>query len=150
MLPTNKNFLENHIELFLREFVSAPRHAVKLKNFGCGFVLEKAECVDSLHAVEFVKAKGDLYDEALYDESRKLLLIIAHAEKTGAVSDVKKKCLEEMLEPSGVSKLIVTFFSSKNEFSEVADQIAWGTKVWIASEPEHMIHYDDKPVMQAR
>lgn len=55
-----------------------------------------------------------------------------------------------MLEPSGVSKLIVTFFSSKNEFSEVADQIAWGAKVWIASEPEHMIHYDDKPVMQAR
>lgn len=46
--------------------------------------------------------------------------------------------------------MLISVFSTRLEFSQVADQIAWGTKVWIVNEPHHMIHYDDKPVIQAR
>lgn len=48
----------------------------------------------------------------------------------------------------GLRKFLSQFFPDSNGFAEVADQIAWGTKVWIANEPEHMIHYNDKPVIQ--
>lgn len=41
-------------------------------------------------------------------------------------------------------------FANEIEYSEVADQIAWGVKVWLANEADHMIHYNDQPVMRAR
>lgn len=102
---------------------------------------------------ELPKAVSDLAgcsDAAFYSSSRKLLCLFMYAEVSGPITEKEKIKIEESLRPSGVASVLVSVFSSRADFSQVADQIAWGTKVWIATEPEHMIHYDDKPVIQTR
>ncbi|WP_311950196.1 BsuBI/PstI family type II restriction endonuclease [Halomonas piscis] len=102
---------------------------------------------------ELPKAVSDLAgcsDAAFYSSSRKLLCLIMYAEVSGPITEKEKIKIEELLHPSGLASVLISVFSTRFEFSQVADQIAWGTKVWIANEPNHMIHYDDKPVMQAR
>lgn len=84
------------------------------------------------------------------DENNKKLFLVAFYENGSLFSEAKKQSMDEVSNQCDLEKVYITVFPDRNEFSKVADQIAWGTKVWIANEPNHMIHYDDKPVIQAR
>ena len=102
---------------------------------------------------ELPKAVSDLAgssDAVFYSSSQKLLCLFMYADFSGPITEKEKIKIEESLHPSGIASVLVSVFSSRGDFSQVADQIAWGTKVWIANEPDHMIHYDDNPVIQAR
>ncbi|WNK19030.1 BsuBI/PstI family type II restriction endonuclease [Halomonas piscis] len=86
----------------------------------------------------------------LLDRSNENLDLVVFNEVGGVITENKKKLLDESLRLCRLGVSLITVFSDRHDFAEVADQIAWGTKVWIANEPDHMIHYDDKPVIQAR
>jgi hypothetical protein len=44
----------------------------------------------------------------------------------------------------------MSLFATKEDFQKNVDIIAWGSYVWTAAEPEHTIHFDDKPTIIAR
>lgn len=50
--------------------------------------------------------------------------------------------LEKMLVASTNSPVYVSAFPDFAEFRQHIREIAWETEVWIASAPDHMIHYD--------
>ena len=50
--------------------------------------------------------------------------------------------LEDMLQDSTVGKVYVTAFPDKVLFRKYVADIAWETEVWIASDPDHMIHFN--------
>lgn len=50
--------------------------------------------------------------------------------------------LEEMLKECKLGKVYVTAFPDKSEFKKYTAEIAWETEVWIADNPDHMIHFN--------
>lgn len=50
--------------------------------------------------------------------------------------------LEDFLKDCKVGKIYVTAFPDKKEFRKHITDIAWETEVWIADNPDHMIHFN--------
>ncbi|MGP9656002.1 BsuBI/PstI family type II restriction endonuclease, partial [Halomonas sp. AOP35-4E-18] len=50
--------------------------------------------------------------------------------------------LEEALKNCKVGRVYVTAFPDKAEFRKNSSELAWETAVWIADEPDHMIHFN--------
>jgi hypothetical protein len=83
-----------------------------------------------------------LPDVVVYDEKRKWLFLIEAVTSHGPVSPKRWNELEEALKDCIVGKVYVTAFPHQNEFRKNAADIAWETEVWIADNPDHMIHFN--------
>lgn len=59
----------------------------------------------------------------------------------GPMTAQRKVELEELLADCGAGKVYVSAFLSFAEFKRHAEQITWGTEVWIAEVPGHLVHF---------
>ncbi len=50
--------------------------------------------------------------------------------------------LEALCTKCQLPLVFVTAFLDRNAFRKFAPDIAWETEVWIAQEPDHMIHFN--------
>ncbi|MFK5880508.1 MAG: BsuBI/PstI family type II restriction endonuclease [Flavobacteriaceae bacterium] len=83
-----------------------------------------------------------LPDVVVYDEKRKWLFLIEAVTSHGPVSPKRWLELEEAFSNSKVGLVYVTAFPDRAEFRKNAANIAWETEVWIADNPDHMIHFN--------
>jgi len=83
-----------------------------------------------------------LPDVVVYDEKRKWLFLIEAVTSHGPVSPKRWIELEEALSDCTVGRVYVTALPHRAEFRKNAADIAWETEVWIADNPDHMIHFN--------
>lgn len=83
-----------------------------------------------------------LPDVVVYDEDRKWLFLIEAVTSHGPVSPKRWVELEEAFRDCTVGLVYVTAFPDRAEFRKNAADIAWETEVWIAKNPDHMIHFN--------
>ena len=83
-----------------------------------------------------------LPDVVVYDEKRKWLFLIEAVTSHGPVSPKRWIELEKALADCKVGRVYVTAFPDVVEFRRHAADIAWETEVWIAENPDHMIHFN--------
>jgi hypothetical protein len=83
-----------------------------------------------------------LPDVIVYDEERDWLFLIEVVTSHGPVSPKRMLELEDFLKDSKVGRIYVTAFPDKSEFKKHIAEIAWETEVWIADNPDHMIHFN--------
>lgn len=83
-----------------------------------------------------------LPDVVVYDEKREWLFLIEAVTSHGPVSPKRWIELEQALESCSVGRVYVTAFPHRDEFRKNAADIAWETEVWIADNPDHMIHFN--------
>ncbi|MEJ5034375.1 BsuBI/PstI family type II restriction endonuclease [Acinetobacter sp. MYb177] len=83
-----------------------------------------------------------LPDVVVYDNKRKWLFLIEAVTSHGPVSPKRWLELEAALSTCIVGKVYVTAFPHRAEFRKNAADIAWETEVWIADNPDHMIHFN--------
>lgn len=83
-----------------------------------------------------------LPDVIIYDEERDWLFLIEVVTSHGPVSPKRMLELEDFLKDSKVGRIYVTAFPDKSEFKKHIADIAWETEVWIADNPDHMIHFN--------
>lgn len=83
-----------------------------------------------------------LPDVVVYDEKREWLFLIEAVTSHGPVSPKRWIELEKALETCKVGRVYVTAFPDAAEFRRHAIDIAWETEVWIADNPDHMIHFN--------
>jgi hypothetical protein len=83
-----------------------------------------------------------LPDIVIYDESKEWLYLIEVVTSHGPVSPKRILELEDFLKDAKVGKIYVTAFPDKSEFRKHIADIAWETEVWIADNPDHMIHFN--------
>ncbi|WP_421132975.1 BsuBI/PstI family type II restriction endonuclease [Alteromonas sp. A079] len=83
-----------------------------------------------------------LPDVVVYDEERKWLFLIEAVTSHGPVSPKRWLELEDALKDCTVGRVYVTAFPHRAEFRKNAADIAWETEVWIADNPDHMIHFN--------
>ena len=83
-----------------------------------------------------------LPDVVVYDEDREWLFLIEAVTSHGPVSPKRWIELEEAFQTCKVGLVYVTAFPDRAEFRKNAADIAWETEVWIADNPDHMIHFN--------
>ncbi len=104
------------------------------------FLLCDNEKLATLHLPE--PKHGKLPDLIAYSESKTRLYIIEAVHSSGAISAKRLFELKELTKDCVVEIIYVTAFLDAKTFQRFASSIAWETEVWIASEPDHMIHYN--------
>lgn len=83
-----------------------------------------------------------LPDVVVYDEGRKWLFLIEAVTSHGPVSPKRWVELEKAFKDCKVGLVYVTAFPNRAEFRRNAADVAWETEVWIADNPDHMIHFN--------
>jgi hypothetical protein len=87
-------------------------------------------------------AHDKLPDVVVYDTKRNWLFLIEAVTSHGPVSPKRWVELEEVLGSCTAGKVYATAFPDAATFRKYAADIAWETEVWIADNPDHMIHFN--------
>lgn len=91
-----------------------------------------------------------LPDIVIFDKKRKWLFLIEAVTSHGPISPKRFIELEKLFAGSNCGKIYVTAFLDRLEFKRNIADIAWETEVWIAEEPDHMIHFNGDRFMGPR
>jgi type II restriction enzyme len=89
-----------------------------------------------------VTEHGKLPDIMLYLASQNWLYLIEVFTSHGPMTPKRLFELNEMLHNCTAGAIFVTAFQSFDEFRKQMRNIAWETEVWVAEEPEHLIHFN--------
>jgi hypothetical protein len=81
-----------------------------------------------------------LPDIILYDEERDWIFFIEAVTSVGPMSPKRLIEISEITEKSQSGKIYVTAFPDSKTFKKFYDELAWETEVWIAEDPDHLIH----------
>jgi len=81
-------------------------------------------------------------DVIVHDKRRNWLLLIEAVTSTGPVDNKRRKELKELFAECKAGLVFVTAFLNRRAFQTFASQIAWESEVWIADDPEHLIHFN--------
>jgi hypothetical protein len=83
-----------------------------------------------------------LFDAVLYDPTKDWLILLAVVGSRGPMTPTRTMDLRQRFVHCGASITFVSVFPDRESWAEYVDQIAWETEVWIANEPDHLIHYN--------
>ncbi len=83
-----------------------------------------------------------LPDIVLYDEKKNWLFLVEATTTHGPVSPKRHYEMEKMLVNCPAERIYVTAFPDLPTFRKYAGDVAWETEVWIADNPDHMIHFN--------
>lgn len=83
-----------------------------------------------------------LPDVVLYNEDKNHLFLIEAVTSHGPISPKRQVELAKVLKECKAKKIYISAFPDFHEFKRHTDNIAWETKVWIANNPDHMIHFN--------
>ncbi|NOY58023.1 MAG: hypothetical protein GXO75_03685 [Calditrichaeota bacterium] len=78
----------------------------------------------------------------LYNRDKNWFYLIEAVTTHGPMSHKRVIEINEMLKDSPVKLIFVSAFPDFKTFIKYAPEIAWETKVWLADNPEHMIHFN--------
>lgn len=81
-------------------------------------------------------------DVIVYDPQRNWLLLIEAVTSAGPVDGKRRKELKEVFAGYSAGLVFVTCFETRKAMQGFLSQIAWESEVWIASDPEHLIHFN--------
>jgi len=84
----------------------------------------------------------ELPDIIAYNTSKNWLYLIEAVHSSGAINEVRLLELKELTKNCTADIIYVTTFLNKKEFKKWIIEIAWETEVWIADNPDHLIHFD--------
>lgn len=86
----------------------------------------------------------ELPDVIAFSKEKNLLYLIEAYHSTGEWSELRLRTIKRKLNESGCTAipLFFTAFENKNSFRQKAKDIAWETEVWIADNPDHIIHFN--------
>jgi len=93
-----------------------------------------------------IDTSASLPDVILFSEPEKNLVIVEVVTSSGTVNAIRIEQLEELAKKAkklGIKTDYVTAFSSRAVFRKFAEEIAWGSSVWIEKEPHNIIHFQE-------
>lgn len=90
----------------------------------------------------FTLEHEELPDIVAYCKEKNLLFLIEAVHSAGPMDEIRVMKLKEQLKNCTAIPIFVTTFLNKKEFKKWVEKIAWESEVWIADNPEHMIHFN--------
>jgi hypothetical protein len=83
-----------------------------------------------------------LPDVAVHDAGKGRLLLIDVVTAHGPITPRHRDELEALFAPYPLNLIFITVFPDRESPGRYLDGLSWGTKVWLADEPDHLIHLD--------
>ncbi len=81
-------------------------------------------------------------DVIVHHTERNWLLLIDAVTSAGPVDGKRRKELKELFAGCKAGLVFVTAFETRRAMQSFLAQIAWESEVWIAEDPDHMIHFN--------
>lgn len=98
---------------------------------------------NKLNEIGFFTLKHEeLPDIVAYSDEKNLLYLIEAVHSAGPMSEVRVRKLKRQLQGCKATMLFFTAFLDKKDFRKWVTQIAWETEVWIAENPDHLVHFN--------
>lgn len=99
--------------------------------------------------IERLKSLGVTLDSAakipdviVHYTAKNWLLLIEAVTSAGPVDGKRRKELKELFAGCKAGLVFVTAFETRRVMQSFVSQIAWESEVWIAEDPDHMIHFN--------
>lgn len=124
-----------------------PRHAPGAELLYLGDASNKMLFVreERLEALKLPQpSRETLPDVVAFDASRSCLFYIEAVSSFGPISDIRREDLRSRAGSKGANHQIIfiTAFPDRKTFGRFSQDIGWETEVWIANNPDHMIHFN--------
>ncbi len=98
---------------------------------------------DYLHRLGVViPAPAKMPDVVVHDTKRNWLLLIEAVTSAGPVDGKRRKELKDLFAGCKAGLVFVSAFSTREVMRSFLTQISWETEVWVAEDPEHLIHFN--------
>ena len=100
------------------------------------------EKLEQIHFFEI--GHEELPDVVAYCSQKNLLYLVEAVHSHGPMDEIRIRKLKRLLTESGCTAQVVFFtaYLDKKTFRKDCEKIAWETEVWIAENPEHLIHFN--------
>jgi len=99
--------------------------------------------IEELKKLNFFELSHDeLPDIIAYSEKNNWLYLIEAVHSSGPMTEIRVHQLKKLLKDSKVELIFVTAFLNRTTFRKWVMDVAWETEVWIADNPDHMIHFN--------
>jgi hypothetical protein len=89
-----------------------------------------------------IPAPAKMPDVVVHDVQRNWLLLIEAVTSAGPVDGKRRRELKDLFTGCNAGLVFVTAFSTREVMRSFLTQISWETEVWVAEDPEHMIHFN--------
>ncbi len=90
-----------------------------------------------------IPAEGDkMVDIIAHDPAKGWVYLIEAVHSSNPITEVRHRLLRHVTRDCAAGRVYVTAFLSKTEFRKWSADISWETEVWLADNPEHLIHYN--------
>lgn len=146
--PGKHNALQKAI---LEEF--APRFAPNSECVYVGDTIEKdmVKNLDKLKELGFeITLHDKMPDVVLYREDENWIYFIEAVTSVGPMNSKRLLEIEQMTSGVLAGKIYVTAFLDFKTYKKFSEDLAWETEVWLAENPEHMIHLNGDKFMGPR
>jgi type II restriction enzyme len=90
----------------------------------------------------FELSHDELPDIVAYDTEHNWLYLIEAVYSSGPMSEIRVHELKELLKNCKANLIFVTAFLKRDDFRKWSTEVAWETEVWIADNPDHLIHFN--------
>jgi hypothetical protein len=98
---------------------------------------------DALDKLRFFDVAHDtLPDVIVYDVDKNWLLLIEAVHSANPISPMRHLILVRAAADCTAPLVFVSAFQNRATFGRFVKDIAWETEVWLADDPDHMIHFD--------
>ena len=81
-------------------------------------------------------------DVIVYHTAKNWILLIEAVTSAGPVDGKRRKELKELFTGCKAGLVFVTAFETRRTMQTFVSHIAWESEVWIADDPDHMIHFN--------
>lgn len=81
-------------------------------------------------------------DVIVHYRARNWLLLIEAVTSAGPVDGKRRKELKDLFTGCKAGLVFVTAFENRRTMQSFISQIAWESEVWLADDPDHMIHFN--------
>lgn len=85
-------------------------------------------------------SQGKLPDVVAYSEEKDWIYLIEAYHTSNPITPERKFELEEMVGENAEKCIFITAFQSNESYRSCTEELAWETEIWIATNPDHMIH----------
>ncbi len=89
-----------------------------------------------------IPAPAKMPDVVVHDTKRNWLLLIEAVTSAGPVDRKRRRELKDLFAGCKAGLVFVTAFSTREIMRSFLTQISWETEVWVAEDPEHLIHFN--------
>ncbi|MEM8642158.1 MAG: BsuBI/PstI family type II restriction endonuclease [Cyanobacteria bacterium P01_G01_bin.54] len=98
---------------------------------------------DKLLSLNFPEpSHEELPDIIAFSEQKSWIYLIEAVTSFGEISPIRKLELEKITQNCHYPIVYVTAFLNRSTYRKYSEKLAWETEVWIASDPDHLIHLD--------